>query len=342
VQARTAVVDWSGNYEENCIQLGRHLGKSKIRRRLFDAIYGRGSKSRSKKEWMKATGLGLAYSQQAQNELDYLARYGLIVRDDNNGTVKDRSRYVYSKEPNVRAHRKDIVKFADKPALAKKVATKRNPAAKIQSVQTVTRSALRQRKHLDVLYTTASPDAKSPLRVDAEMHQVQDSVRGSKFRDSITVHYRPAATLKSIMNGLNDLEPSVVHFSGHGNKGGVAVDNAKARPQAKLVPFDLLAKAVAAVDNPPQVIVLNSCHSAGAQKAFFPSARAIVAMGDTISDLAAIAFAVQFYGAISAGQSLKAAFAQGVVAIESVSLNEANTPKLILATGVDAAKIRLT
>jgi len=64
-------------------------------------------------------------------------------------------------------------------------------------------------------------------------------------------------------------------------------------------------------------------------------------MGDYISDLAAAVFAAQFYAAVAAGQSLKAAFAQGVVAIEAVSLNEAKTPQLILADGVNAAEIVL-
>jgi hypothetical protein len=73
MKARTSVVDWSGNYEENCIQLGKHLGKNKIRRKLFDAIYGRGSKPRSKKQMMAAVGLSSRYDQQAQNQLDYLA-----------------------------------------------------------------------------------------------------------------------------------------------------------------------------------------------------------------------------------------------------------------------------
>lgn len=342
MKASTSVVDWSGNYEESCIQLGRHLGKNKIRRKLFDAIYGRGFKPRSKKQMMAAVGLNASHSQQAQNQLDYLARYGLIVRDDNDGSVEDGSRYVYSKEPNVRAHRKDIVKYADKPALAKSVPTKRNPIAKVVSVRTVTRSTLRRRKQLDVLYSTANPDAKSPLRVDAEMRQVQEAVRGSRLRDNIALHYRPAANLKSIMDGLNDLAPGIVHFSGHGYSGGIAVDHAKVRrPSGKVVTFDLLAKAVAAVDTPPQVIVLNSCHSVGAKKAFLPPARAVIAMGDSISDLAATAFAAQFYAAVAAGQSLKAAFAQGVVAIEAVSLNEAKTPQLILADGVNAADVVL-
>src|SRR4051812_20229925 len=119
MKARTSVVDWSGNYEENCIQLGRHLGRNKIRRKLFDAIYGRGSKPRSKKQLMAAVGLNGRDSQQAQNQLDHLARYGLIVSDINDGMVDDGSRWVFSKEPHVRAHRKTIVKFADRPALAK-------------------------------------------------------------------------------------------------------------------------------------------------------------------------------------------------------------------------------
>ena len=108
------------------------------------------------------------------------------------------------------------------------------------------------------------------------------------------------------------------------------------------ISFDLLAKAIAAVDSPPQVIVLNSCHSAGAKKAFLPPAKAVIAMGDTITDLAATAFAAQFYAAVAAGQSLKAAFDQGVVAVEAVSLNEAKTPQLILADGVTASKVFLT
>jgi hypothetical protein len=65
-------------------------------------------------------------------------------------------------------------------------------------------------------------------------------------------------------------------------------------------------------------------------------------MQDSISDLAAAAFSAKFYAAIAAGQSVKAAFEQGRVAIANVSLNEVNTPALITAKGVDTAKMILT
>jgi hypothetical protein len=64
-------------------------------------------------------------------------------------------------------------------------------------------------------------------------------------------------------------------------------------------------------------------------------------MQDSISDFAAVVFATKFYGGIASGQSLKSAYEQGVLAIESVSLDEAGTPALITANGVDAKKLYL-
>jgi CHAT domain len=149
--------------------------------------------------------------------------------------------------------------------------------------------------------------------------------------------------LDSIINGLNDHNPTIVHFSGHGYAGGIAVDHAQVKkPRSRVVTFDLLAKALAATDTPPSVIVQNACQSAGARSAFLPPAQAIIVMRDSISDLAATAFAAKFYAAIAAGQSLKSAFEQGKVAVEAVSINEADTPTLVTASGVNPAKIVLT
>jgi hypothetical protein len=345
MKARTSVVDWSGNYEENCIQLGKHLGKNKIRRKLFDALYGRGSRPRSKKQMMVAAGIRSSDAQQAQNQLDYLGRYGLIVNEDNDGFVKDRSRYLYSKDLNVRAHRQNILKYANNPRLGKTVATKRNPVVRGGTVTrvVVSRQVLKKRNKLEVLYLTANPDEQNALRVDAEVRQVQEAVRGSVLRDNIVVHQLPAADLDSLMDGLNDHRPNIVHFSGHGYRGGLAVDHAKVkRPKGKFITYDILGQALAATDSPPSIVVLNSCQSAGARQALIPPAQAIVVMQDSISDLAAAAFSAKFYAAIAAGQSLKSAFEQGRVAVANVSLNEAATPVLITAKGVNPAKIILT
>ena len=345
MNARTAVVDWSGNYEENCTQLGKHLGQNKIRRKLFNAIYGRGSKARSKKQLMAATGIKDKDGQQAQNQLDLLARYGLVLQDPNDGIVADGSRHVYRKEPHVRAHRVKIVKHANNPALAKRTATKRNPSSSGKVViirQAVTLAVLKKRKHVDVLYLMANPIKKHSLRVDAEVKAVNAEVRRSKLRANITLHQSPAADFDDILHGLNDHSPRIVHFSGHGNTGGVAMDGGGTkRVKTKFVTFDLLRKALAATDTPPDVVVLNACQSTGARKALLGTAKAIVVMEDSVSDIAAVAFATKFYGAIASGQSLQSAFNQGCVAVAAVSLAEASTPALSTASGVNAKKLFL-
>ncbi len=341
---RTAIINTSGDHEETFLQLGKHLGRNKLRRKIFNTIYGRGSRPRSKHQIMRVAKIPEADSQQAQNQIDHLAKHHLIVRVDNDGSAKDGSRYLYRKEPSVRANRLEIIRYADNRRAAEMVPTKRRPQALgIQSIRTITRQALRKKKRIKVLYLTANPDPEYSLRVDAEVRQVQDAIRGSAFRENVSVEYRPAADLDTLIEGLNDHRPGIVHFSGHGYERGIAVDSAKvAKCAVKTVSFDLLAKAISATDAPPEIIVLNACKSAGAQRAFLPPAKIVVVMRKSVSDLAAVAFAAKFYAAIAAGQSVKSAFAQGKVAIEQASLNEAETPDLLVAEGVDPAKVVLT
>jgi hypothetical protein len=61
-----------------------------------------------------------------------------------------------------------------------------------------------------------------------------------------------------------------------------------------------------------------------------------------VTDIAATAFATRFYAAVASGQSVKAAFAQGKVAVEAVSINEADTPELFHTSAINPAKIILT
>lgn len=342
---RTQIVNISGDHEETLIQLARHLGTNRIRRKIFDAIYGRGSRPRSKKQIMVAAKISASGTnpQQAQNELDNLAKHHMIAKSDNDGSVKDGSRFLYGKDETVRANKKTIIRLADNPKVAERMPTKRRPALSgVIPARKVTRKALTKRRHLTVLYLSASPDNTKPLRVDAEIRAVQESVRGSKFRDNITVEYRPAANLQSLINGLNDHRPQIVHFSGHGDEDAIATDVGNvARPAHKDLSFELLAKALTATDSPPDIVVLNSCNSSGAQNALVPPAKILISMKESVSDVAASAFAVQFYAAIASGQSVKAAFDQGLVAVETVSISEFHTPELY-TSGTNPASMILT
>ncbi len=124
---RTAIIDLSGGHEETVLQLAKHLRRNQLRRKIYNTIYGRGSRPRSKLQIMRAARIPDRHSQQAQNQLDHLAKHHLILRVENDGSVRDGSRNLYRKEPNIRAIREEFVKYADNPKLAKSVPTKRRP-----------------------------------------------------------------------------------------------------------------------------------------------------------------------------------------------------------------------
>jgi hypothetical protein len=342
MKGKTAVINRTGDHEENIQRWAKNLGTSKLRRALFNEIYGRVSRPRSKNQL--AADAGIKNDQQVQNELEYLYRKDLIERMGNEDFCKDRARYLYFKDESVRAHKDAIIRAADNKRLRNNMPTKRTPKVNGKAVYrtVITRAVLKKRKHVDVLYLMANPIKRHSLRVDAEVKAVNAEVRRSKFRDNIALHQSPAADFNDILHGLNDHNPRIVHFSGHGNTGGVAMDGGGMKKvKTNFVPFDLLGKALAATDNPPDVVVLNACESAGARKALLGSAKAIIVMKDSVTDTAAVAFATKFYGAIASGLSLQAAFDQGCVAVEAVSLDEADTPTLMTANGVNAKKLVL-
>jgi hypothetical protein len=342
---KQAIINPTGDHEDNIVRWAKNLGASKIRRKLFNEIYGRVSRPRSKKQL--AADAGVRLDQQAQNEVEYLYRKHLIDRMDNDGRVKDRSQYLYLKDEIVRAHKDEIIRAAGDKKFRDSIPTKRTPSVRgtatlVVKRTIVTRQALKKRKPLDVLYLMSNPTKKHALGLDKEVKAVKAEISRSRFRDNIALHQSEAADFKDILDGLNDHDPRIIHFSGHGNDVGLAMDGGTVkRRKTSFVTFELLGKALAATDNPPDVVVLNACNSTGARKALLSTAKAVIVMEDTVTDTAAVAFATQFYGAIASGQSLQAAFDQACVAVEFVSFNEAGTPSLVTASGVNAKKLFL-
>lgn len=343
---QTPVINMTGDYEESITRLAKHLGSDKIRRKIFDEIYGRARKLRSKKQIMAAAGIPDKGNneQQVQNALKHLSKYNLITKHDNDGHTNDGARLVYGKDDSVGAHKEIIRKYADNPRLAAKVPTKRSiPATQSTStVRKITKRELKKKKHLNVLYLTANPIKEDQLRIGAEIQQVQNAIRGSKYRDNVTVQFRPAANLQTLLDGLNDFRPQIVHFSGHGNEHGLAtdvggIDGAK----VKALSFETLAKAIGATTNPPEIVVLSACKSSGAKKALLPPAKILISMKESVSDVAAATFSVQLYAALAGGQHVKAAFEQAQILVEAVSLDECDTPQLFAAAGTDPAKMIL-
>lgn len=200
-----------------------------------------------------------------------------------------------------------------------------------------------QPEKLRILYLTTNPDEERPLRTDAEISAVIRELRGVKYRDLIDLKIQPAATPQDLMNGINDHRPHVIHFSGHGNAGLLAFDNASFdAPDSIHVEFDLLAEILSATDSPPTLLVMNACSTLQGSETLLEAVPTLVAMADSVDDAAASVFAVQFYSAIGAGQSVAASLRQAKAALKLALMREdADLPQLAHRDDVDPTAVCL-
>ena len=195
---------------------------------------------------------------------------------------------------------------------------------------------------LRVLYLTAN--SGMDLRTDMEVRQVQQALRGAKYRDLVTVDQRPAATFQDLMDGLNDVRPHVIHFSGHGGGETLLMDGGTLETATnQQVSFQLLLNALDATDSPPTLLVLNACDTLNGADVILCAVPVIIAMSNNVLDVAAIIFAHQFYAALASGQSVGSALKQAKVAIDAAMIDDAasEVPQYIARDDVDIDKLVL-
>jgi hypothetical protein len=223
---------------------------------------------------------------------------------------------------------------------AKRVARLSRPV--VRHVHEIQQVPTPKTEELRLLYLTSNPGMN--LRVDAEVGRVQRAVRGTLHRDYVEIELRPAATPQDLLDGLNDLRPHVVHFSGHGGDGAIVMDNGDVvDPQEREVSIDHLGMALGAVDRPPTLLVLNACDTVDAiSDEVLSAVPLVIAMADSVLDEAAALFATQFYSAVASGQSVNNAYKQGVLAVKMGGLDDESWMiKLLNRDDVDPADVVL-
>jgi len=131
-----------------------------------------------------------------------------------------------------------------------------------------------------------------------------------------------------ISQALLDVNPQIVHFSGHGTRtGALCVENGVGQihpiqPEALGALFEIFAGEVSCV-------ILSACYSAVQAQAISKHVRYVIGMSQAIGDKAAIAFSVGFYQALGAGRSVEEAYKLGCVQIRMENIPEHLTPVLM-------------
>lgn len=190
-------------------------------------------------------------------------------------------------------------------------------------------------ERLRVLILGAS--SEGDLRVGREQKRIRAAVESARHRDQIELDVRPAATTADLLDGITRFRPHVVHFSGHSDEELLVLEDELDPPHAGIdVPARAFARAIAATDDPPILVVLNSCNSARhLDRLVSDVVPFAIGMAESIDDSDAISYAAQFYAAIANGQSILSAHRSAQAALELAGVEDPDLPVLASAVGVD-------
>jgi hypothetical protein len=186
-----------------------------------------------------------------------------------------------------------------------------------------------------ILVLTANPKSISRLRLDEEVRDIQMGLQRSKLRDRFELITRWAVRPRDIQRAMLDVQPHIVHFSGHGaGEEGLIFEDETGSPQ--LVDGEALARLFDLFSARLKCVILNGCYSEIQAKSISVYIDYVIGMKREISDLAAIEFAVGFYDALGAGQSVEFAYKLACASILLAGIPENLTPILLQKGHIEA------
>ncbi|PSL45402.1 CHAT domain-containing protein [Chitinophaga niastensis] len=180
----------------------------------------------------------------------------------------------------------------------------------------------------NILFVESLPTTENRLQLDVEFSRISNIIdRVNKNRFTLE---RPlmATTYNKLVEQLNQHQPSIVHFSGHGQTTGIILSTADNK--AELIPTAAICRLFSLFKEKTSCVLLNGCYTADMAKALSKEIRHVIGMQYPISDGAAINFAETFYTALCHAPEINFnnAYVQGLTRLLVNNEEQVSTPQM--------------
>jgi predicted transcriptional regulator len=178
-----------------------------------------------------------------------------------------------------------------------------------------------------ILILAANPKDMPRLRLEQEVSQIDKGLERARRREEFILKQKWATQPIDVRRAMLDFKPNIVHFCGHGGgEKGIAFEDETGH--AKLVNAEALEGFFELFADKVECVVLNACYSEIQAEAIAHHINYVVGMSQSIKDAAAIEFAVAFYDALGAGESIEFAYKLACNAIQWTGIPGHLIPKL--------------
>jgi len=168
---------------------------------------------------------------------------------------------------------------------------------------------------LRVLAVFSNPPSLPHLRLDREDKLFANLAK--RFASTVTIERSHASEIEDIHKLLWEKPFDIVHFSGHGDAGGLYLDRSDLANDGELVSPDRLLHLMAIAEKPPKLTVFLACYAAEALPTLSQVSPFVLSAIGAINDSLCIEFARHFYERHFAGIGVPSAWEQARNALRS-------------------------
>ena len=178
-----------------------------------------------------------------------------------------------------------------------------------------------------ILFLASDPSDATRLRLGQELRDIREKLQMAQLREQFVLESREAVRPGDISQAIFDIEPHIIHFSGHGfPTGELCLEDTLGK--VKPVKVEALAALFELISHQVSCVLLNACYSEMQAEAISCHIPYVIGMNQAIGDRAAISFSVGFYKALGAGRTVQQAYKFGCAEIQLQGIPEHLTPIL--------------
>ena len=181
---------------------------------------------------------------------------------------------------------------------------------------------------IKLLFFASSPKDMSQSDLDIEAREIETKIHDAESHGSLEFISRWAVRPSDVLTALNEVQPHIVHFSGHGRTNGIILLDDNDNNKSILVKADALKDLFVAVKDNVQIVFFNNCYTEETAVSISKVIDCVVGMNTATDDKSAIVFAAFFYRAITDGSSVQDAFNQAKISLKISGLHGSDTPVL--------------
>lgn len=164
---------------------------------------------------------------------------------------------------------------------------------------------------LKILFFESNPKGTAVLNISSELKKIKKVLKIAISSKLLSLTDFGSTSFEDFRENIDEQNPNVIHFSGHGSAKKKALLMLDAFEEADYISATKLERFFASLSKEVTCVILNACSTASVGLKIAKHVKYVIAMRDEVENMTAKSFSKGFYSALAKGKTIDTAFKKG-------------------------------